>query len=72
LLAMVVNDNASFLAKRGALEFIASKLAPTEGFLAGKKKRCTDQAHRKAVEHTTRCLVKAYQSSSASASAVHS
>ncbi|WP_223526153.1 hypothetical protein, partial [Pseudomonas sp. BF-B-26] len=45
--------------------------APTR-FLAGKKKRCTDQAHRKAVEHTTKCLVKADQSSSANASAVHS
>lgn len=41
-------------------------------FFAGKKKRCTDQAHRKAVEHTTRCQVKADQSSSARASAVHS
>ncbi|MFL8992265.1 hypothetical protein Q7W64_29715, partial [Pseudomonas sp. LLb12B] len=30
LLAMIVNDNASLLAKRGALESIASKLAPTE------------------------------------------
>ncbi|EJM38152.1 putative membrane protein [Pseudomonas sp. GM33] len=29
LLAMVVNDNACLLAKRGALESIASKLAPT-------------------------------------------
>ena len=29
LLAMVVNDNACALAKRGALESIASKLAPT-------------------------------------------
>jgi heme exporter protein D len=29
LLAMVVNDNAYLLAKRGALESIASKLAPT-------------------------------------------
>ena len=27
---MVVNDNAYFLSKRGALESIASKLAPTE------------------------------------------
>ncbi|PTR28039.1 hypothetical protein C8K63_102264 [Pseudomonas sp. GV085] len=27
---MVVNDNAYLLAKRGALESIASKLAPTE------------------------------------------
>ncbi|PPK39880.1 hypothetical protein CD175_00105 [Pseudomonas laurylsulfatiphila] len=32
LLAMVVNDNACFPGKRGALETIASKLAPT-GFL---------------------------------------
>jgi putative Mg2+ transporter-C (MgtC) family protein len=32
LLAMVVNDNACLLAKRGALESIASKLAPTELF----------------------------------------
>ena len=29
LLAMVVNDNACFLVKRGALESIASELAPT-------------------------------------------
>ena len=29
LLAMVVNDNAGLLAKRGALESFASKLAPT-------------------------------------------
>ncbi|VVM70642.1 hypothetical protein PS862_01832 [Pseudomonas fluorescens] len=29
LLAMVVNDNAYLLVKRGALESIASKLAPT-------------------------------------------
>jgi len=29
LLAMVANDNACLLAKRGALESIASKLAPT-------------------------------------------
>jgi hypothetical protein len=39
---------------------------------AGKKKRCTDQAHRKAVEHTTKCRGEANQSSSARASAVHS
>jgi hypothetical protein len=30
LLAMVVNDYACLLAKRGEPEFIASKLAPTE------------------------------------------
>jgi len=30
LLAMVVNDAACLLTKRGALESIASKLAPTE------------------------------------------
>ncbi|TPG79110.1 hypothetical protein EAH78_10670 [Pseudomonas arsenicoxydans] len=35
----------------------ASKPAPT-GFFCGQKKRCTDQAHRKAVEHTTKCQVK--------------
>ncbi|EJN18339.1 hypothetical protein PMI35_06186 [Pseudomonas sp. GM78] len=29
MLAMVVNDNACFLVKRGAHEFIASLLAPT-------------------------------------------
>jgi hypothetical protein len=29
LLAMVVNENVCLLAKRGALESIASKLAPT-------------------------------------------
>ncbi len=29
MLAMVVNDNACLLAKRGALKSIASKLAPT-------------------------------------------
>jgi len=29
LLAMVINDNACLLAKRSALESIASKLAPT-------------------------------------------
>ncbi|MEX5685794.1 hypothetical protein [Pseudomonas silesiensis] len=29
MLAMIVNDNACDLVKRGALEFIASKLAPT-------------------------------------------
>jgi hypothetical protein len=28
---MVVNDYAGFQAKRGSQEFIASKLAPTEG-----------------------------------------
>jgi hypothetical protein len=32
LLAMVVNDNAARLILRGALRFIASKLAPTGGF----------------------------------------
>ena len=31
--AMVVNDNASFMDARVALESIASKLAPTEGVL---------------------------------------
>ncbi|PAM83973.1 hypothetical protein CES87_09755 [Pseudomonas sp. ERMR1:02] len=30
LLAMVVNDNAALQDKRGALEYIASKLAPTD------------------------------------------
>ncbi|NWL22116.1 hypothetical protein DM828_22755 [Pseudomonas umsongensis] len=30
LLAMVINENACFLNKRGALESIASRLAPTE------------------------------------------
>jgi hypothetical protein len=49
---------------------LASQLL--QGFFPGKKKRCTDQAHRKAVEHTTKCWVKADQSSSARASAVHS
>ena len=29
LLAKIVNDNASILEERGALEFFASKLAPT-------------------------------------------
>ncbi|POA79497.1 hypothetical protein C1890_06610 [Pseudomonas sp. DP16D-R1] len=29
LLAMIVNDNAARLAPRGALKFIASRLAPT-------------------------------------------
>ncbi|AZE88958.1 hypothetical protein C4J97_2257 [Pseudomonas orientalis] len=31
LLAKNVNDNACFLNERGACEFFASKLAPTEG-----------------------------------------
>ncbi|ATN09859.1 hypothetical protein CRN80_09390 [Pseudomonas sp. FDAARGOS_380] len=31
LLAKIVNDNAPFLNKRGALSSFASKLAPTEG-----------------------------------------
>ncbi len=31
MLAKNVNDNACFLNKRGAGEFFASKLAPTEG-----------------------------------------
>ncbi|KRP74697.1 hypothetical protein TX23_00455 [Pseudomonas paralactis] len=31
LLAKNVNDHASFLDKRGACQFFASKLAPTEG-----------------------------------------
>jgi hypothetical protein len=56
LLAMVVNDNAWLLVKRGALESIASELAPTialtdwhqgkpapTDFVSGKKSsRCTD------------------------------
>jgi hypothetical protein len=32
LLAKVVNDNAPILDDRGALEFFASKLAPTKSF----------------------------------------
>ncbi len=39
LLAKNVNDNACFLNERGAYEFFASKLAPTEGgvrLLTGK------------------------------------
>ena len=35
MLAMVVNDNACLLTKRGVLESIASKLAPTGGGLRG-------------------------------------
>ncbi|AZF48897.1 hypothetical protein C4J84_3524 [Pseudomonas sp. R11-23-07] len=31
MLAKNVNDNACFLNERGACEFFASKLAPTEG-----------------------------------------
>ncbi len=34
LLAKNVNDNACFLNERGACEFFASKLAPTDGIRA--------------------------------------
>ncbi len=37
---MVVNDNAYLLAKRGVLESIASKLAPTEGRIACSSGQC--------------------------------
>ncbi len=37
MLAMVVNDNACCLDKRGVLGFIASKLAPTGNALPTKK-----------------------------------
>ncbi|KQN43943.1 hypothetical protein ASE98_09675 [Pseudomonas sp. Leaf48] len=36
MLAMVVNDNAGLLAKRGALESIASMLAPTRLYGKGR------------------------------------
>ncbi|WP_205548678.1 hypothetical protein [Pseudomonas carnis] len=35
MLAKNVNDNACFLNERGACEFFASKLAPTEGDVPG-------------------------------------
>jgi hypothetical protein len=38
LLAIVLNDNPYRLVHRGALEFIASKLAPTGSLLSGTKK----------------------------------
>ena len=37
MLAKNVNDNACFLNKRGACEFFASKLAPTEVSLPASK-----------------------------------
>jgi hypothetical protein len=41
LLAMVVNDNACGLVKRGALESIASKLAPTgTGYILNSRVGC--------------------------------
>ncbi|PMX04945.1 hypothetical protein C1Y18_29385 [Pseudomonas sp. MPR-R5A] len=39
MLAKNVNDNACFLNQRGACEFFASKLAPTEGDVRHKKCR---------------------------------
>ncbi|OPK06212.1 hypothetical protein BZ163_31460 [Pseudomonas sp. VI4.1] len=41
LLAMVVNDNAESLIPRGALELIASKLAPTQDRVRPRRYRRT-------------------------------
>jgi hypothetical protein len=47
LLAMVVNDDAPFLIKRGVFEPIASKLAPTKGGMrAANERNCSRLARR--------------------------
>ncbi|PTR23303.1 hypothetical protein C8K63_108274 [Pseudomonas sp. GV085] len=42
---MVVNDKAYLLAKRGALESIASKLAPTEDYIRLSEQHCAPARH---------------------------